>query len=371
MARSRALQFDESGRRAITASVDGTARVWDPQSDPELAFLGRHDGSVNDVAVDSTGALVASAGEDGRARLWNLHRSPGPVFEGGAPLSALAFAPEDLLVAARKDGVVRVWSLRTRATVRSLDHGSPVHDVAVSLDGTIATAGEDGIVRLWNADGKPGLQIRHDAPVAAVAFSPDGSLLATASGTVVRLWSVSDGHRTKELRAHTNDVLSVAFDAGGKLLVTASVDHDARVWDLARATTVKTFSGHAGEVTDAALQPRRKLGRHRRSEPGGSLGAGASWPPRRPARISAGAHETADGRRLCSGEPADRDWKRRRHGANVRLPPLRRPRRARDDGQAAAACVGPPDPWLSARQRHGGIGADRVIARSRRGRDES
>jgi WD40 repeat protein len=50
-------------------------------------------------------------------------------------------------------------------------------------------------------------------------------------------------------------VNSVAFSPDGTLLVTASLDHDARIWNVASGKTIRILEGHAGSVSSAAFSP--------------------------------------------------------------------------------------------------------------------
>ncbi len=54
----------------LTASYDGTVKVWDASSGQELLTLKGHDGAVNGLALDSTGERLISVGQDGLARGW-------------------------------------------------------------------------------------------------------------------------------------------------------------------------------------------------------------------------------------------------------------------------------------------------------------
>ena len=57
------------------------------------------------------------------------------------------------------------------------------------------------------------------------------------------------------LEGHSDDVNSVAFSRDGKLLVTASRDKDARVWDAATGQLVQLLRGHFGPVAAASFSP--------------------------------------------------------------------------------------------------------------------
>src|SRR5262249_51357534 len=62
--------FDKSGQRVVTASIDGTARVWDAVTGAELHRLNGAPGSVEDAVFHPSGAWVATAHVNGEVRIW-------------------------------------------------------------------------------------------------------------------------------------------------------------------------------------------------------------------------------------------------------------------------------------------------------------
>ena len=77
--------------------------------------------------------------------------------------------------------------------------------------------------------------------------------------------------------AHATPVLYMAVDPTGALLVTASADRTARVWDIANGFCTHAFRGHAAMVTHAAFHPDpRRLELYTGSHDGEIRGSGAS-----------------------------------------------------------------------------------------------
>ena len=73
--------------------------------------------------------------------------------------------------------------------------------------------------------------LKHSDVVLSAAFSPDSKLIVTASGDgSARVWEARSGLQLAELREHKGDVNSAEFSPNGKFIVTAGVDHTARVW---------------------------------------------------------------------------------------------------------------------------------------------
>jgi WD40 repeat protein len=117
---------------------------------------------------------------------------------------------------------------------------------------TVVALGRDNVVRLWNtADGG---QVRTfpvgPDPSSAVVLSPDGRRVVTLTGNRARIWS-DDGQLLGVLDGHTADINVVSYSPDGKLIVTASDDKSARVWDATTGKAVAIMAEHAGPVYTA------------------------------------------------------------------------------------------------------------------------
>ena len=65
------------------------------------------------------------------------------------------------------------------------------------------------------------------------AYSPDGKRIVTASlDHTARVWDTDSGRPLAVVQGHQNSVWSAAYGPDGKRIVTASSDNTARVWDV-------------------------------------------------------------------------------------------------------------------------------------------
>ena len=146
-------------------------------------------------------------------------------------------------------------------------HAALVHCVAVSPDGkTLATAGFDNAIKLWDiaADGsikEKKVLAGHTGPVYAVAFHPtDAKVIVSASqDKTARIWDLTDGKMKFELKGHTDIVDTIAFSPDGKSLATAGADKAVKLWNPADGKELKSLGVHDGSVYAVAFSPDSKL----------------------------------------------------------------------------------------------------------------
>jgi WD40 repeat protein len=255
--------FAPDGRRVVTASLDGTARLWDAATGEPLAILEGHGGRVLSADFAPDGGRIVTASDDGTARLWDAATGePLAALEGhGDPVFSAAFAPDSgRIVTASLDGTARLWDAATGEPLAALeDHGGPVFSAAFAPDGRrVVTASDDGTARLWDAaTGEPLAALEgHGDAVLSAAFAPDGGRIVTASNDgTARLWDAATGGPLAILEGHGGGVQSAAFAPDGDRIITASVDGTARLWDAATGEPLAALEGHGGAVTSAAFAP--------------------------------------------------------------------------------------------------------------------
>jgi WD40 repeat protein/serine/threonine protein kinase len=258
-----AAAFSPDGSRLATGTVDGAVEIWDAATGQEVLALKGHAQRVNAVAFNPDGRRLATASFDETAKVWDAATGEEiRVLRGpGREIQDVAFSPDGTrLATAARPSLAQVWDAVTGKEMLLLrGHSAGVQGVAFSPDGTrVATASEDGTTKVWDA--ASGEEIRtlqgHAGTVFGVAFSPDGRHLATAqeNGTA-KVWDVATGQETLTIRGHTLFVRSVAFSPDGRRLATASNDRTAKVWDASVDQEFLTLKGHSAGVHGVAFSP--------------------------------------------------------------------------------------------------------------------
>jgi WD40 repeat protein/serine/threonine protein kinase/TPR repeat protein len=255
---SAALSPD--GQRAITASRDNTARIWDASSGRQIALLS-HAASVSSAAFSPDGRLVATASRDATARIWDVASGREVMVLRGHMdiLWCVAFSPDGRrVVTASRDKTARIWDITTGQQIMMLSgHTDVVHSAAFSPDGhRVVTASYDRTVRIWDVDnGRPTMVLSgHTDAVLSALFSPDGQRLVSASvdGTA-RTWDAATGKQILLLGGHETWVTSAAFSPDGERIVSSSFDRTARIWDATTGRQILVLSGHTHWLSCAAF----------------------------------------------------------------------------------------------------------------------
>jgi WD40 repeat protein len=203
--------FDRQGARVVTAVRDNTARVWatsdlvrggsalETGEQSDILEL-HHDDWVLGAAFSSDGSKIVTASRDGTVRIWEPtrnRRDPVKVFSYRDTTAVnAAFSPDGTrVVAAFSDRVARVWRVDGSGQVMSLRHRGDVNEALFSSNGNwIATASRDGTAGLWSAqDGGERLVLQHGTEaVRAVAFDSSDTRVVTGTAEgIVRVWRIT------------------------------------------------------------------------------------------------------------------------------------------------------------------------------------
>jgi WD40 repeat protein/serine/threonine protein kinase len=259
----RAIDFSPDGRRIITASFDGTAKVWDAASGVELLRLIGHTGHVNSAAFSQDGRRIVTGSADNTARIWDAATGRQLLQLTGHTrgVETAEFSPDGLrIVTAAIDKTARIWDAATGKQLRQFDgHSEALSSARFSPDGgRVLSVSDDLTARIWEvATGREIMVFKgHTDPLESGRFSPDGARIVTTSiDQTARIWEVATGRQMTVLRGHTGLLLSAVFSPDGKRVATASFDDTARIWDAATGVEEKRLDGHGRSLMGVAFSP--------------------------------------------------------------------------------------------------------------------
>ena len=190
-------EFSADGRTMVLACGRGCAHLIDAITGDGDRRLTGHRDDVSYASFSPDGLMIVTASYDGTARIWDAKTlSAIASLPQSQWVYDAAFSPDNRrIVTASSDHTIQLWSVGPHPQLLArMEHNGTVRRARFSPDGRwIVSAGWDHTVRFWNGhNGQPVKStINLQMPAMHATFSPDGRSVAVASKAgKVRLWDV-------------------------------------------------------------------------------------------------------------------------------------------------------------------------------------
>ncbi|XP_057694498.1 striatin-4 [Corythoichthys intestinalis] len=285
----RALTFHPSQAVLLTASEDGTLKLWNLNKsmhskknaalDVEPIYTFRaHSGAVLSLTMGEDGDSCYSGGLDGSVRCWkmpDLNVDPYDNYDPGIESSVLAghedsvwgltySAVQHRLASCSADGTIRIWDPRNSAPCLSVfnkerEHGTPTsvafvasdpNQVVVSFD-----AGETLLYDLNTEQSVTALETQTkdgSELINRVVSHPSEPLSITAhENRTIRFLDNKTGKVVHSMVAHLDAVTCLTTDPKGTYLISGSHDCSVRLWMLDNRTCVQEITAHRKKHDEA------------------------------------------------------------------------------------------------------------------------
>ena len=229
--------FSRDGTRILTASFDGTARIWEAATGRGISVLRGREDWVLGAAFSSDDTRILTASADGTVRHWDtsagLEIATHRGFQKNSEIVVATISPNGTQIFfASYDGAAWICDISAdrEITLPPRAHYDKVLNAAFSPDGSrIATASYGGPARIWDA--ATGLEIKLLSHVSGVSYSPDGArIVSRSSDGTARIWDAVTGLEINALHGHKAPLTGAVFSPDGARIVTASEDLTTRIW---------------------------------------------------------------------------------------------------------------------------------------------
>ena len=184
-------------------------------------------------------AQFATAGADKIVRIYSPNGKLLHSLEGStAPITSLVFLPDNKLVSAGGDKLLRLWDAKTGKPLGEWPgHSAAILSLAATPDGRVVVSGSaDKTVNGWNAaTGKIIWTWTARSAVAALAISKDAKtvLVGTADGGLSVLAIADDKPKLIGFaNAHVSGVAAIAFNFDESRFASVGGDGIPKIWTL-------------------------------------------------------------------------------------------------------------------------------------------
>ncbi len=253
--RNTAVDREQTARSRELAATAETRRATDPEAAVRLAAEGLEVKGTAQAEIALRRAIAASP-------------VVARIGSAGDEVDAAGITPDgEVVVAARRDGLVRAFGVADGAERWSWQGEGGLQSVLVSARGDEVAIGQgQGAMVLRTADGAPlyRYHVLADGDVSAGVISPDGSRMAATSADLAfdptpqasaGLW-VRGGTRLLADLTAGDFPQRADFSADGAVLAVPYASGLARIWDGRTGELRHVLSGHRAIVDDADVDPR-------------------------------------------------------------------------------------------------------------------
>jgi WD40 repeat protein/serine/threonine protein kinase len=292
--------------QAVSNPQTQTVSILDIATGYEVSQLKGHEDDVTAAALSPDGRHLVTASLDGTARIWHANEAPGygTVFRSAGPVANASFSPDGrlLLVANAKayqkddwDSFATIWDVATGKRVsvlRGQDRPRSSQHVKKGLGGVR--------VAQFSPDGKRVLTVSDDRFVGVIKPDVSGNVLFSTPMeqwplaeeiplTPVRVWDAGTGRELFALQGFKSSVDWASFSPDGRRILTFSGRrHRTSYLFQVRDGKTTANSTHGSLVNDPNLpvvqvwdagSGKRTHGIRDRLNPTNDWWSGVAWAP--------------------------------------------------------------------------------------------
>ncbi len=282
----RDFALSPGGKSLTTIAGNDPIRTWETATTKQLQLTIEPGSYTNNVIYSKDGKQIISAHRN-TLQVWD--RFSGELirtieFGDGSFVDGLALSQNGELLAGPVDSTVRLWNVRTGATVHTFKPfgeerprpSTNFESITFSPDGSLVAAGGGyggGLIIVWDVTTKTELfRLRHNANrVYSLCFSPDGGLLLSTAckdvkartGDTIQVWELASGKPVHSIETADGCVTCSGFLSGGRHFYTAGNRWDGggghvRFWDTKDGRELTKVKVSRYGVQDVAFLPGEK-----------------------------------------------------------------------------------------------------------------
>lgn len=225
------IKYNRHGDLLFTcARKDKKPCVWYADNGERLGNFIGHEGAVWDVDCDWNSKRCLTASADRTARLWDIESGECLfVFPHASSVRSVGFAEGDTML----------------LTVQEDNFNSEACIFVYNLEKDMKEQTATPVREMYGDTGKINTALWGPLNLNIFTGSVDGTL---------RKWNVEKGQEEQKVQAHTKEIRHMAFSKDKSMIITASIDKTAKLWDTKTLECLKTFKSDR-PLNSASISP--------------------------------------------------------------------------------------------------------------------
>lgn len=237
-------------------------------------LLHGHERSITQIKYNREGDLLFSSAKDNRPTVWysiNGERLGTFMGHGGAVWCLDPSWDTKYLLTGSADNSAKIWDIETGKDLVNFETGSAVRTCSFSYSGkqlfysTDRSMGQTCEVRFYDVNdalsgGTPSPYLTipvENSKVTAAVWGPLDKYVITGheNGTITK-WCSKTGDKLRSVKPHADKVNDMQKSADEMMIITASKDNFAKLFDIESMQSLKTYKTDR-PVNSAAISPIR------------------------------------------------------------------------------------------------------------------
>jgi len=188
----------------------------------------------------------------------------GVLATDGDDVTTMLFSPDGASLFAGVGNKVYAWNVDQKKLVKNLSPSEgDIVALAMNRSNSLLAAGTSrGKIVIWDWPGGKQIKIidAHSKGTGSLDFSPDGASIVSGGGDgVIKVWDVASARKITEISGHNDKITHVSFDLKGRTVVSASYDLTVKFWDIGSKREIRAFSESMDKLEFATTNQDRSL----------------------------------------------------------------------------------------------------------------